>query len=162
MAEILPDVLEDIAEGEYVDVTFNAVLDEGETLVNLAITSHRPNDGITIDGARFFGSYVDSFSLGSGGLKYRDTRDNTYHVVDKFSDLPVNPKHGHVYFFQAPSPLTTSYYYTVTLDYQYEDPLGIPPVIPEDRQLVVTVYQTVLGKWDTWGQQLRDYIAAGD
>ncbi len=159
MASILPIELEEIAEGENVDVTFSAVLELGETLVDINITDYRVNNGITVVGARYHGQYQDSFDLGPSGLKYRDTRDNSYHEVSRFEDLPANPIHGHVYRFEAPSPLSTDYFYEVTVNYQYEDPL-LPGVI-EDRQLVETFTQTVKGKWDTWAQQLRDYIAAG-
>ncbi|QIW91079.1 hypothetical protein COHAPHLL_00216 [Vibrio phage V09] len=159
MASITPTTLPIIAEGENVDVTFFAVMDEGETLVDINITNFIPNTSITIEGARYYGQYQDSFDLGPSGLKYRDTRDNSYHEVSKFSDLPANPAHGHVYRFEAPSPLSTDYTYEVTVNYEYEDPL-VPGVI-EERQLIETFSQTVKGKWDNWAQQLRDYIAAG-
>lgn len=160
MASILPVLLEDIPEAESVDITFTAVLDANETLDSISITSHRENNGITVAGARFHGQYIDSFDLGANGLKYRDTRDNTYHTVGGFDELPSNPMHGHVYRFQAPNPLTTDYDYTVTLNYTLDDPLAIPPT-SEQLVLVETFTQTVKGKWDAWGQQLRDYIAAG-
>ncbi|QNJ55149.1 hypothetical protein vBValMR11Z_223 [Vibrio phage vB_ValM_R11Z] len=159
MASITPITLPIITEAENVDVTFSAVMDEGETLVQISITDHRANAGINVSGARYYGQYQDSFDLGPSGLKYRDTRDNSYHEVSRFSDLPNNPEHGHVYRFEAPSVLSTDYTYTVTVDYEYEDPL-VPGVI-EERQLVETFTQNVKGKWDTWAQQLRDYIAAG-
>ncbi|AGN30387.1 hypothetical protein VPFG_00390 [Vibrio phage nt-1] len=159
MASILPLTLATIAEGENVDVTFSAVLEVGETLVDINITDHRANTGITVTGARYHGQYQDSFDLGPSGLKYRDTRDNTYHTVGKFSDLPANPAHGHVYRFEAPSPLSTDYFYEVTVNYTYEDPL-VPGVIDE-LQIVQTFTQTVKGKWDNWATQLRNYIAAG-
>ncbi|AGN30009.2 hypothetical protein VPFG_00001 [Vibrio phage nt-1] len=137
----------------------HAVLEVGETLVDINITDHRANTGITVTGARYHGQYQDSFDLGPSGLKYRDTRDNTYHTVGKFSDLPANPAHGHVYRFEAPSPLSTDYFYEVTVNYTYEDPL-VPGVIDE-LQIVQTFTQTVKGKWDNWATQLRNYIAAG-
>lgn len=160
MASILPLLLEETPESENVDVTFSAVLEEGETLDSISITSHRENTGITVSGARFHGQYVDSFDLGPNGLLYRDTRDNSYHSVGGFDELPENPVNGHVYEFNAPSPLTTDYDYTVTLNYTYEDPLL--PGMPEELEIIETFTQTVKGKWDAWGQQLRDYIAAGN
>ena len=159
MAEILPILLEDIAEAESVNITFTASLVVGETLVDISITDYRENSGIVVSGANFSGQYQDSFDLGPSGLKYRDTRDNTYHVVGKFEDLPTDPVNAHVYEFTAPSPLETDYYYTVTLNYQYIDPLL--PGLPDDRQIIQTFDQTVLGKWDAWAEQLRNYISLG-
>ena len=160
MASIIPETLDETPETVNVDVTFTAVLDEGETLDDISITSHRENVGITVTGARFYGQYIDSFDLGPNALKYRDTRDNSYHTVGSFAELPADPKNGHVYRFQAPSELITTYSYTVTLNYTYEDPLVHGN--PEKKQVVSTVTQTEAGKYDTWAKQLRDYIALGN
>ncbi|AUR86072.1 hypothetical protein NVP1081O_337 [Vibrio phage 1.081.O._10N.286.52.C2] len=159
MATILPETLDETSEIVNVNVTFTAQLDIDETLVDINITAHRANSGITVSGSSFSGAYIDSFDLGTGALKYRDTRDDSYHVVDSFDQLPSNPQHGHVYEFNAPSPLTTDYDYTVTLNYIFTDPVTM---LPTPMQLVRTIDHTVVGNYSAWGQQLRDYIAGGE
>lgn len=164
MASILPLLLEDVAEGSSVDVTFSAVLDSAtETLTSIEITEHRENVGITVNGARFSGTYRDSFDLGEGGLKYINN-DATLGSCSHFEDLP-DPSEARLYEFIAPQTLQTGYAYTVTLKYVYEAATGrtggTTPSVPEDRELVQTFTQQVFGTWDKWAQQMRDYVEEG-
>lgn len=159
MATISPSSLDEILEGNAVNVTFQAILGANEVLVNIEIISHRENDGITVDGANFQGQYIDSFDLGANAIKYRSRIDNSDHTVQHFSDIPDYGT-AHVYEFNAPSTLTTEYQYTVKLDYQVvvTDPVTMQTTTT-DHTMQQTIPQTVRGTWDKWAQELRTAIS---
>lgn len=158
MAAITPTSLDEILEENNVNVTFQAVLESDEVLVNIEIISHRENNGITVSGANFQGQYIDSFDLGQDAIKYRSRIDNSDNSVQHFSDIPDYGT-AHVYEFNAPSILTTEYTYTVKLDYQVVviDPITLEETYT-DHTIQQTVSQTVRGTWDKWAQQLRTAI----
>jgi hypothetical protein len=160
MANILPasTELSDQKELDNVSITFSPSFAAGESLVSLNISEHRPNVGITVQGATFSGQYRDSFQLGSGAIKVRLRSNGIMKGYNSFGELPP-PNAADIFEFNAPSVLTTSYIYTVKLVYDYTDPL-VPIPYPVRRELTKVYTQVVFGDYNTWANQLKDYVSA--
>lgn len=137
-------------------------------LVSLKVTVHDENKGIIVDGATISGAYRDSFGLGADPLKY--IINGEIKVAQGFDELPRNPK-ADLFYFRAPSVLKQIYSYTVQLVYTKTKVMQPPtgggetekqPTAPQPEPVTLTeekVYtKTVLGSWDTWAQQLRQYV----
>lgn len=171
MVDILPSSndLGEITEGQDWSVTFSYVFptdpDYTYEMKSFKITVHDINKTVIVDGVTISGMYTDSFYLGSDPLKY--IINGEIRTAQGFDELPTDPK-ADLFYFRAPSVLKQIYSYTVQLEYTKS--LVIQPPTegggndkrtnPESETIVVEkVYtKTVLGSWDTWAHQLRQYV----
>lgn len=163
MAQILPagNQLPAIQEQIETSVTFTALLETGETLKSINIIDYRSNVGIVVSGATYSGNYRDSFSIGSGSLKVRNRKSGLIESYDSWESLPP-PQDADLFEWNAPSVLSTDYFYTVKMVYEYAPAVvpGEPPIKPVEKELIKTYTQTVHGNWNVWAIRLRNYVQA--
>lgn len=163
MADIIPagTQLPAIQEQIETSVTFTALLETGETLKTINIIDYRSNVGIVVSGATYSGQYRDSFSIGSDSLKVRNRKSGLIETYGSWESLPPS-QDADLFEWNAPSVLSTDYFYTVKLVYEYAPATvpGEPPVTPVEKELTKTYIQTVHGNWNVWAVQLRDYVKA--
>lgn len=170
MAQIFPisTDLGDIQEGCSVDVTFTVQLDSTDTLKSINIIDYQETPGISVNGARYSGTYESVFSFGTDALRYRE--GDELKVAASWEDLPP-PNTADLYLWRAPSKLERTFTYTVECiyDYQPEESSGgsgesgggtQPP--PIERKITKTYSQLVYGNWSRWANKLREYVYAGN
>lgn len=171
MADILPvsTTLDRKQEGSEVSVTFEAQLDQGETLVSIEITEYRPNSGVVVSDAGFSGQYRDSFSLDSDALlvRMRSPQGNEpeFRTYGSWDDLP-EPTEADIIQWKAPSSLVTEYWYEVKLVYDFEQtpPSGgggkaTTEPTTERKELIKRYTQEVYGDYTIWANRLRQYVS---
>lgn len=163
MSNILPAsaVLPVKRENETVSQTFSANLTEpGATLVSLEISAIDQNEGIVIVNNGFSGQYTGVFTL-NGGLSYR-LKTGERETANKWEDLP-DPQTTDLYSFLAPKVMEKEYSYLVVLTYDVVTPTepGNPPSEPVRYVINKTYTQKVVGEWNTWANNLRDYVNRG-
>lgn len=166
MSAILPmnTKLPGVKEGSPVDVTFSYQLTEANAyLVSIKIISSTPNETITVQGPRFFGSYTNMFDLGTDALKYR-LKTGEIKSASKWEDLP-DPKTADLFYWRAPTVLQKNHTYVVELIYEVPPPPPVPPETtpgkPTRYTLTKTYTQLAFGDWSVWANLLRDYVNRG-
>lgn len=177
MVEILPlnENLGEIVERNHFEVTFSVRYDQTDPSTkyetkSLTITKYDANTGVVVDEATISGEYRDSFSLGSDSLKYVN-KDRTFGTAGGFDQLP-DPTTADLYSFTAPDSLREVYSYQVTLVYtetvssssggsEKESGTETTPPTVTEKTIIKNYTHTVLGSWDAWAEQLRDYVKRG-
>lgn len=178
MVEILPinTNLGDISErvGFHAEFSYQIAPHDPNTkidILELKISAYDHNIGVVVGQKTISGEYRDSFSLGSDSIKYI-TKDLKKKTASSFDELP-DPKTADLYYFQAPTKLEQTYSYTVYLKYRKtvtsetsdgsdkrESGDTTKPTITE-HEITKKYTQRVLGNWDVWAEQLRDYVRRG-
>lgn len=163
MSNILPAsaVLPVKRENEIVSQTFSANLTEpGATLVSISVNPVDQNAGITVTANSFSGQYTGVFVL-DGGLSYR-LKSGERETANRWEDLP-DPQTTDLYSFLAPRVMEKEYSYLVVLTYDVTAPVepGSPPSEPARYVINKTYTQKVVGEWNTWANNLRDYVNRG-
>ena len=142
------------------DATFLAILTPTEVLVDFGITSFVPSPetyGISIDGPQFSGHYESYFERNGVSLPLR-VRSRTFPypitTVYGFMNLPQPPSENDIIEFSPPGEQRQTFTITLTLNY-----IDITiPSIPVPGFVVETFTQELYGSYQSWGEQLNDYI----
>ena len=141
------------------DMTFSYSLDATEALVSvsLSVTPNPFDYGISIDGLRYHGHYLDYFEKALGVplmLTLRDRRTLNIYQVNGFDNLPTDATTADCIEFMPPPPQSQVFSITCTLKYK----TILPPAITDT--ITKTITQTLYGSATSWGSKIRDYIHA--